>query len=196
MGYYNPEIHHRRSIRLKDYDYSQMGAYFVTICTFRGKEIFGEVEDSAMILNRQGAIASAMWQTLPRRFSGLELDHFVVMPNHIHGILVRTERLKPATKEPTAQNQPSDQLNKLQMYRKSPYRSQTLCEIVRTFKGVTSYYVRRSDGNMTGFGWHRNFFEHIIRNGKELDALRAYILNNPTRWQKDKLHPQSGWKLR
>ncbi len=194
MKQYNPEIHHRQSIRLKDYDYSQVGAYFVTICTWRGTQVFGEVKNSQMTLNGQGEIAYAMWLTLPRRFPGVELDHFVVMPNHVHGIVVRTERLTPEKQEATSKTS-KDEMNKMQIYKASPYRRQMLCEMVRTFKGVTSYYVRRSDGGTRGFGWHRDYFEHVIRSAKELDTMRAYIVNNPARWQEDKLHPLSGWKL-
>ena len=196
MERYNPEIHHRRSIRLKDYDYSQEGAYFVTICTAEGKEIFGEVKNSQMYMTPQGEIASTIWFTLPQRFPGIELDSFVVMPNHVHGILVRTERFPPSTREATTQNKTVNRQSNMKLYRTSPYRSQMLNEIVRTFKGATSYYVRCSDESMKGFGWHREFFERIIRNTRELDALREYIQNNPAKWELDKMHPQSGWKLR
>ena len=93
MNQYNPAIHHRRSIRLEDYDYSQEGAYFVTICTHERVEVFGEIRNNDLHINERGEIVQAMWNTLPRRFLGIELDHFVVMPNHIHGIIVRTQRI-------------------------------------------------------------------------------------------------------
>ncbi len=196
MGQYNPAIQHRRSIRLKNYDYSQLGAYFVTICTKQGMHLFGEIKDNQMVLSRQGEIAYNIWLTLPDRFPGIELDHFVVMPNHVHGIIVRTERLIPELQEARKVLTPPDQMNKMQLHRSSPYRSQMLCEIVRICKGATCYYARRSNEGAHGFDWHRDHFEHVIRNNEELNTMRTYIINNPANWQKDKLHPTSDWKLR
>ena len=77
MGQYNPEIHHRRSIRLKEYDYSQAGAYFITICTHKRVEMFGEITNDGLHINERGEIIEAMWDTLPNRFPGIELDHFI-----------------------------------------------------------------------------------------------------------------------
>ncbi|MEW6570501.1 MAG: transposase [Nitrospirota bacterium] len=84
---YNPEIHHRRSIRLKDYDYSQMGAYFVTICTKDRECLFGEISDSKMELNDAGVIVAEVWNDLQNRFP-VKLDEYVIMPNHVHGIII------------------------------------------------------------------------------------------------------------
>ena len=168
----------------------------MTICTWRGMQVFGEVKDSHMVLSCQGEIAYAQWLTPPTRFPGIELDHFVVMPNHVHGIIVRTERLASESQTSKHELAKPEHMNKMQVYRTSPYRRQMLCELIRTYKGVTSYYVRRSDEEKRGFGWHRDYFEHVIRNAKELDALRTYIINNPMKWQEDKLHPSSNWKLR
>ena len=85
---YNPDIHHRRSIRLKNYDYSQAGAYYVTICTEDRKCLFGKVADGKMILNAGGQMVQAVWSEMPVNYSGVEIDQFIVMPNHIHGIIV------------------------------------------------------------------------------------------------------------
>jgi REP element-mobilizing transposase RayT len=87
---YNPEIHHRRSIRLREYDYAQAGAYFVTICTHDRLCLFGEIVDGMMKLNQFGEIVSSCWEEIPRYFDNVELDAFVVMPNHVHGIVVIT----------------------------------------------------------------------------------------------------------
>ena len=183
---YNPEIHHRRSIRLKDYDYSQEGAYFVTICTYKRIEMFGEIINGVMHLNECGKIAQDIWDTLPGRFPGIELDHFIVMPNHVHGIIVRTELVRanfPSSVEATA----LAAMNALQRYRTTSNRSQSLKEIVRTFKGAVTYYMH-TKGTLE-FGWQHNYYEHIIRNTKELTLIRDYIINNPQKWQEDKLHP-------
>ena len=88
---YNPNIHHRKSIRLKGYDYSQAGLYFITICVQDRKCLFGKIVDDEMILNDYGTIAYQQWQELPERFTNMELDVFQIMPNHMHGIIVLTE---------------------------------------------------------------------------------------------------------
>ena len=130
---------------------------------------------------------------MPKRFLGIELDHFIAMPNHIHGIIVRTQRFTPEIKDVINQNS-TDSMNKLIEYRKSPSRSQMLHEMVRTFKAVVSYHIRRS-GKTPEFSWQREYYDHIIRNPKELDRIRTYILNNPCKWQEDKLHPHSNWHI-
>ena len=195
MGYYNPEIHHRRSIHLKDYDYSQAGAYFITICTYRRAEMFGEITNDGLHINERGEIVQAMWNTLSHRFPGIELDHFIAMPNHLHGIIVRTQQITPeiennGDKVVRLSNQAI--ISNLDIYRKSRYRPQMLHEMVRTFKAVASYHLRRG-GKTPDFRWQREYYEHIIRTPQELDIIRAYILNNPFRWQQDKLHPLSNW---
>jgi REP element-mobilizing transposase RayT len=85
---YNSDIHHRRSIRLKDYDYSQAGAYFVTICTWNKEYVFGEIDSGNMSLNAYGQVTTTCWRDLPKHYPHIELDEFVVMPNHTHGIIV------------------------------------------------------------------------------------------------------------
>src|SRR5437870_1532002 len=111
---YHPERHHRQSLRLNDYDYSQQGAYFVTICTYKRFEVFGEIRDSEMYVSGQGEIAQAMWNTLPNRFPGIELDAFVVMPNHLHGIVVRSQYVAP---------QPANQAAPILRYQYTSFRT-------------------------------------------------------------------------
>ncbi|MGH7960730.1 MAG: transposase, partial [Candidatus Binatia bacterium] len=84
---FDPETHHRRSARLRGYDYAQVGAYFVTVCTYRRECLFGQVEDGGMVLSQYGDLVERCWQILPRHFPGVELDAFVIMPNHVHGII-------------------------------------------------------------------------------------------------------------
>jgi len=95
---YNPEIHHRRSIRLRDYDYSQAGVYFVTICAWKKECLFGEIKNSEMFLNEYGEIVMRCWDDLPNHYQYTQLDEFVIMPNHVHGIIVINvgAGLKPA----------------------------------------------------------------------------------------------------
>ncbi|MCI0596714.1 MAG: hypothetical protein L0Z48_09285, partial [candidate division Zixibacteria bacterium] len=85
---YNPDVHHRRSIRLKEYDYAQAGAYFVTICTQGREGLFGGIKNGGMELNPAGQMVQTVWEELPRRFPDIELDEFIIMPNHVHGIIV------------------------------------------------------------------------------------------------------------
>jgi REP element-mobilizing transposase RayT len=98
---YNPDIHHRRSIRLQGYDYSQSGAYFVTICTFQRQHLFGEIRDRTMQLNVVGQMVSAIWQNIPQHFSSVELDEFILMPDHLHGIIIISEEIKKSNSLPT-----------------------------------------------------------------------------------------------
>ena len=199
MGQYNPAIHHRRSIRLQGYDYTRCGAYFITICTKHNVTMFGEVVEGVMRLNECGNIAQRLWYTLPKRFPGVELDAFVVMPNHIHAILVHTHNesiiYSASSNNTTSTDKEShiptqsipDTTNIFHAYRKDPRRRQHLSEMIRTFKAVTSYTVRRN--GMPDFAWKHDYFERIIRNEQELERIRHYIVNNPAKWQDDSLHP-------
>ena len=145
MGRYNPEIHHCRSIRFTEYDYSRRGAYFVTICTYRHVAMFGEIVNGVLHCNERAAIVQELWDTLPTRFPGIELDAFIVMPNHVHGILIRTQEFKPSVGISTEQATPkstfitSQNRHSLHDYRIDPHRMQSLNEIMRTFKSVVSY---------------------------------------------------------
>ena len=196
MGEYNPAIHHRRSIRLQGYDYTKCGAYFVTICTKNNVAMFGEVVDGVMHMNDGGKIAQRLWNTLSKRFPGVELDAFVVMPNHLHGILVRTHRepVMPSSNTASGNREThiasqtiADTTNIFHAYRKDPRRRQHLSEMIRTFKAVTSYTVRRN--GTPNFAWKHDYYERIIRNEQELEFIRLYIANNPAKWQDDSLHP-------
>lgn len=180
---YDPAKHHRRSIRLKDYDYSQAGAYFVTICAQDRAHLFGTVVDGDMRLNDAGRVVEQCWRDIPVHFPQVELDAFVIMPNHVHGIVVITvgaENLPPLPPEnlpppPAQQSQKSF--------------SPTLGSVVRGFKiGVTLWF--RANTAVSTI-WQRNFYEHIIRNERSRDHIREYIANNPARWSFDRENPES-----
>ena len=156
MGY-NPEIHHRNSIRLKDFDYSSPGAYFVTCVMQDRLNLLGEIIDAGVKLNQFGNLVSTEWLRLPQRFPGIEIDEVVVMPNHIHGIVILTD-LKP---------------------------DWNLAVIVGSFKSSTARLInayRKSRGNPV---WQRNYYEHIIRNEEDLNRIREYIRDNPINWMQD-----------
>lgn len=154
--FYNPEIHHRRSIRLQGYDYSQSGAYFVTICTFQRQHLFGEVNDGEMQLNVIGQIVSAIWQKIPKHFPNVELDKFILMPDHLHGIIIISEQ---------------------------DDKSHSLATIIQNFKSVSTRRINKITQNSGVSIWQRNYHERIVRSDQELDRLRQYMLTNPENWK-------------
>lgn len=173
---FDSDKHHRRSIRLKSYDYSQTGAYFVTICVRDGVCLFGEIVDGTMRMNDYGRIVAEAWRDLGRRFKHIELDEFVVMPNHVHGIIhVGAPFMAPDDNGMMSQG--------------AMNRAPTLGEMVRTFKAVSSHAIRQ---NGIDFRWQRNYYERVIRNENELARIREYIANNPTQWALDRENPNVG----
>jgi len=167
---FKSDIHRRRSIRMPGYDYSRPGAYYVTVCT-HGRELwFGEVVEREVRLSPAGRIVESVWQSLPQRFTGLALDSFVVMPNHIHGVLmfVRAQFTAPVPLNDSKQ-------------------TPNLGEIVRTMKAASTSRIRAT--GETGFGWQRNYYEHVIRNEAELRRIRAYVAANALRWHEDPENP-------
>jgi len=178
---YNPDTHHRRSIRLKGYDYKQAGAYFVTVCTRDRTCFFGDVVDGEMQLNDTGRAVRASWNELPARFQNVVLDAFVVMPNHIHGIvIVGAQFIAPTnSSQPPIANTDQGAIN----------RAPTLGQIVRKYKAVTTRLIRQTAN--TTFAWQRNYYEHIIRDDESLNRIRRYILDNPSRWAFDRENPEA-----
>ena len=164
---YDPNIHHRRSIRLPEYDYSQIGGYFVTIVTQDRECLFGDVVDKKMILNNAGKMIQRIWNELPTRFPNIELDEYIVMPNHFHGILI--------------------------IIKKS---SKSLGDIVGAFKSITThkYILGVKNNRWQRFNkklWQRNYWEHIIRDENDLNRIREYINNNPFDWESDNENPNT-----
>ncbi len=172
---YNPDKHRRRSIRLPKYDYTQAGEYFITICSFERSPIFGEIRDQCLELNVFGDIVAQVWSGLPRSFSGLELDEFVVMPNHFHGILRLTGHV------PQVQEWPLQGLPK-------GTQPGSVGAIVQNFKSISTRrinQIRATPGNRV---WHRNYYERIIPDNLARSNIRRYILNNPRSWREDKFY--------
>jgi REP element-mobilizing transposase RayT len=180
---YNPDIHHRRSIRLRNYDYTQAGAYFVTICVQDRECLFGEITNRVMRLHDAGNIVAEQWIKTGDIRDTVELDAWTVMPNHFHGIivLIDTARRGTARRAPTCRAPTTERFGK-------PV-SGSLPTIVRAFKSAATKNVnilRNTPGNKL---WQPNYWEHIIRNETELQRIREYIHNNPARWHEDALHP-------
>ena len=155
----------RRSIRLQDYDYSQAGAYFVTICTHRRLRLFGRIAGGAMRPNAFGAIVDSCWRVLPRHYPHVELDSFVVMPDHVHGILFLTDA--SVIDRPKA-------------------RRHGLSEVVRAFKNFSARRINELQDAKGTRVWQRGFYEHVIRRGDSLNGIRSYIETNPLRWHLDR----------
>ena len=168
-------------MRLRDFDYSQAGAYFVTICTHGRACRFGDVVDGDMRLNEAGRIVEQFWSAIPSHFPDVILDAFVVMPNHVHGIVaivdgtVRAKNFSPL----------QDNIMTIRKPVRSP--SKTIGSIVRGFKvGVTKWF--RENGRIDEV-WQRNYYEHIIRDDESLNRIREYIQNNPIQWTYDRENP-------
>ena len=190
MTRYDPERDRRRSIRLRGYDYAQPGAYFVTICTQERLCLFGEIVDGKVILNDAGRIATKCWNDIPVHFPQVALDQFVVMPNHVHGILwiVKTIGAKDVSPDDGKHISPVGAKNLSPLRSQPAGTSKTIGSIVRGFKiGVTQWM--RQERNVRDV-WQRNYYEHIIRNETALNRIRQYIVENPARWAEDLENPK------
>jgi putative transposase len=178
--------HHRRSIRLKGYDYTQSGAYFVTICAYQGEEIFGNIAEERIQLSRLGEIIQREWlHSLEiRKEIQLFADEFVVMPNHVHGIvwIVGADGVRP--------DFGIRQINE-EGTRRVPLRmnSHSLGSFISGFKAAVTSQVRKEMA-ITNI-WHRNYYEHIIRNENELRKIWDYIDTNPAHWKEERLNQKS-----
>jgi len=180
MTQYDPQKHDRRSIRLRGHDYASPGAYFVTICTQDRQCLFGDVVGGDMQLNDGGRVAEECWWAIPKHFPHAALDAFVVMPNHVHGVIMMTDTVGAKNLSPLHDADAATF--------RSP--SMTIGSIVRGFKvGVTKWFRKRTDIYSI---WQRNYYEHIIRNEDELIQTRTYIAENPLKWELDENHPRYG----
>jgi len=181
---YNPNIHHRRSIRLKGYDYSQEGLYFITICCDNRASLFGKIENHEMILNDAGKIANECWLEIPQHFLNVILHEHIIMPNHIHGIIeIGTKNV--SLSQPIIDN--VEETKNVSPLFKSP--SRTIGSIVRGYKiGVTKWFRNNTDIQKV---WQRDYYEHIIRDEKAYFNISNYIINNPAAWNDDSLKKKS-----
>jgi len=185
---YNPDKHHRRSIRLKGYDYSSEGAYFITICTFQRQCLFGQIVEGDMQLNEFGQIAAECWQAIPEHFPHIELDEYIVMPNHVHGILVvKDTRRGIAVQCPYPGLGDTQQTTYTSVFGKMS--SGSIPTVVRSYKSATTKYINIRREAVGTPVWQRNYYDHIIQNERSLQHIRHYVTNNPLTWADDQLHP-------
>ena len=169
--------HYRRSTRLRGYDYSQSGSYFVTVCVQNRERVFGQVVNGEMILNEAGRMVEEEWLKAPAVRPQVELDEFVVMPNHFHGIIIirndlgigATHRVAPTMKRPAGP------------------MARSVGAMMAQFKSIATTRIR-SLGH-PGFAWQRNYYEHVIRDDNSLNRIREYIVTNPSRWDLDRENP-------
>lgn len=159
---YNPEIHHRRTIRLQEYDYSSAGMYFVIICTHQHKTTLGKINDDQMELNQNGRIVEQIWNELNIKYPNIHCHEYCIMPNHFHGIIQIKDDVKGG---------------------QTPPLRTTLGNIIAFFKYQTTKRINKG----IPF-WQRNYYEHIIRNQQAYEEIAAYIIENPTKWIHDKLY--------
>jgi len=191
---YDPKIHHRKSLRLKNYDYSQAGLYFITICIQNRLHLFGEIVDDAMALNDAGLMIDKIWHEIPNNFANTQLNEFVIMPNHIHGII----KISVGAPLVGAQNSGNAKNKTGQTQTGQPQGiAPTVGDIAGAFKSLTTnQYIKMVKKNiLPPFDkklWQRNYWEHIIRNDNEYQRIAQYITDNPQKWALDKLNGGTG----
>ena len=172
------------STRLDVWDYSKYGYYFITICTKEKKNLFGSIVEDKVLLNGCGEIVKEIWFQIPQQFEDVELDEFVVMPNHIHGIVFISRDT----------NDGRDAINSVSTGfagKKNPMVHKIhLSRVIRWFKGRTTYEIHHKL-QFSEFAWQPRFYEHIIRNEKSLQKIREYISLNPLQWTIDEENPNS-----
>jgi putative transposase len=162
----NPKIHRRKQIRLKEYDYSQPGEYFVTICAKDKKHLFGKIVEESIRLSPTGEIIKQCWESIPKHFPNVNLDEYIIMPDHVHGIVIVIEI----------------DMNFCRGEVTSPLRKPTLGNIVAYFKYQSTKMANAIQGTPGYRIWQRNYYDRIIRDEKELNNMRAYIFDNPVTW--------------
>lgn len=189
---YDPGKYHRRSIRLNGYDYSMEGAYFVTIVAQNRECIFGDIVDCEMRLNDLGELIQSGWGTLPERFPNVELDGFVVMPNHFHGIMViRDDECRGEVASPTATGGETLTGGETPPLQRTDTRRPTLGSIVAYYKYETTKRINAIRDSQGTPVWQRNYYDHIVRNDRELNRIREYIANNAANWNSDADNPNN-----
>ncbi len=178
---FNPDLHHRKSHRLEGFNYKISGTYFITICTQHREQLFGKITDGKMNLNSAGQIIQRVWDELPIFYPNIDTDEFVVMPDHIHGIIIvgAAPCGRPNVKNLT-------NLQEGPQGAASTTISLSLPEVVHRFKSLSTKRFsdeakREQATGFTGRLWQRNYWERIVRDDTEWQALRKYIRENPSK---------------
>jgi REP element-mobilizing transposase RayT len=174
---YNSNKHNRRSIRLMGYDYSKSGYYFITICTYKRECILGEMINDKMIMNENGKIVESEWLRSSEIRKEIELDVYRVMPNHFHALLWIAPNVGANGHSPL-RNRPA-------------LKSKSLSSLMVGFKSSVKLKINKFRNTPGVPIWQRNYYEHIIRNEKELNKIREYIINNTLKWEFDEENPKN-----
>ena len=179
----NFNSHHRRSIRLKEYDYSFPGWYYITVCTKNFFHWFGKVKNDKMGHNQLGRIAIKYFEEIPKHFKNTEIDEFIIMPNHGHGIIIinDTKELKSNIKHNIVETRDRVSLRSF-----GKLETHSLSMIVNQYKGSVTRFAHKNGYDK--FNWQPRFYEHIIRNDNDLRRIRTYIQNNPLKWELDEYY--------
>ncbi|HXX35432.1 MAG TPA: transposase [Thermodesulfobacteriota bacterium] len=173
----------RKPIRLRNYDYSHSGYYFVTVCTQHRKEWFGKVRNGQMELNIFGEIAEDLWTEIPGHFGYVRVDEFAVMPNHVHGVLIIERDLVGNAYMRSHQGNAS-------MHSLHDKTKMLLSKVVQQYKASVTRRIN-SSGTDDRFVWQKSFYDHIVRSEKSLGLIREYIQNNLLKWDSDRENPLS-----
>ena len=201
MGSHKGSPHrNRKSIRLKGYDYSKAGLYFITICCDDMKHRFGKIENGEMILNEYGQIACDEWLQLVKRFPNMEMDVFQIMPNHMHGIIELTVGSTLAVDRDNAGENLQKEICRADLRAgaspaptDSKEKNESISDIVGAYKSIVfngCLELFKFKNEKMGKLWQRNYYEHIIRNDTSYQNIANYIINNPAKWEEDKFYKQ------
>lgn len=187
---FDPDIHHRHSIRLQEYDYGSSGAYFVTICSFQRECLFGEVVDGEMRLNEVGKIVHEEWLNTAVMRPNVDLDAYVIMPNHFHTVIFMHDDVGAHCMRPDSEVH-GNEAHTNQAHGSAPLRRQSgsIGSIVAGFKSAATKRINALRDNPGCPVWQRNYHEHVIRNEDDLANIRQYIADNPLKWDLDENNP-------
>ncbi|MCE2719943.1 MAG: transposase [Dolichospermum sp.] len=196
---YNPDIHKRQSIRLKGYDYSQSGLYFITICCYQRECLFGNIMNSQIILNNFGQLIKEEWLKSAEIRKEIEFDDFVIMPNHFHGIVIINQEINSDFMKNDVDFQDNNvgangrsPLQQIQSSRpKISMKPKSISSLIAGFKSATTKKINIIRNTPQNPVWQRNYYDHIIRNDESLARIREYVQNNPLSWENDQLHPNN-----
>ncbi len=179
------------STRLQDWDYGWNGAYFVTICTHNREHFFGQIIDGIIQVSTVGVIADILWHEIKNHTKNIELESFVVMPNHIHGILILNNNATVETGHAFVETghalslQPSQQPQTIGQKRFQNIGKNSISSIIGSYKSASTKHAHRSGHT---FAWQSRFYDHIIRNEQSFNRITEYIISNPKNWDNDKLN--------
>ncbi len=190
----NNNLPYRQSIRLSNHDYRQPGAYFITICTNNREPLFGEIIDKRMHLNAAGQMVQSVWNEIPSHFPQVILDEFVVMPDHVHGIVIINDGVEARHAVPGIFTLCHTSVNN-SVFTGTACRAPTqtaefgkplansMATIIRSFKSASTKSINELRNTPSMPLWQRNYWERVIRDDDELQVIGRYIQNNPMRWQ-------------